>query len=206
MGAEGRDRLEVPEMRAIGILLALGVADVCVLNLAVLPAAIGRATPALEVATPPAPARPAVAAPSRPEAPAPAPAPGLARTGLPPAARPLDTALPPAPAPEAAAIVNIIPIYFEPNLSRLDTSSRAAAGRAAARMLREPDLIVELHGYTDPTGPPEFNDELGERRAQFVAAHLKAAGVDATRIRAVGMGRTEDRRVDIVLRRERREK
>jgi len=56
-------------------------------------------------------------------------------------------------------------------------------------LLRESkDIKVEISGYTDDTGPPEYNKDLSKRRAEAVRKHLIESGIDGERIVAIGYG------------------
>jgi len=88
-----------------------------------------------------------------------------------------------------------------------------AAARALARILvRRPRATVEVNGYTDTMGTPDYNDQLSANRARAVADIMVANGVDPARITAHGFGEThlavetgdevkeiKNRRVEIVL-------
>ena len=89
----------------------------------------------------------------------------------------------------------------------------AAATKALARILvRRRRTTVEVNGYTDTMGSPEYNDQLSANRARAVADIMVADGVDPARISAHGFGEThlavetgdqvkeiKNRRVEIVL-------
>jgi hypothetical protein len=47
---------------------------------------------------------------------------------------------------------------------------------------------IEVHGYSDASGPVQVRRRLSERRAQAVLDYLVGAGIDANRIVAVGHG------------------
>lgn len=85
---------------------------------------------------------------------------------------------------------------------------------AVARNLQEyPDTTVQVIGHTDNTGSADYNLDLSQRRADAVAAELRAGGVSSGRIVAYGRGesqpvasnlteegRAQNRRVEIVIR------
>ncbi len=57
------------------------------------------------------------------------------------------------------------------------------------------NAIITVEGLTDPAGSPEYNQQLGERRAQAVVEYLSAAGIPSDRLRAVSYGEASDRQV-----------
>jgi OOP family OmpA-OmpF porin len=58
-------------------------------------------------------------------------------------------------------------------------------------MTRDPSLGMEVAGHTDSFGGSEFNQQLSEARAQSAADWLIENGIDAARIRVVGLGETQ---------------
>jgi OOP family OmpA-OmpF porin len=65
----------------------------------------------------------------------------------------------------------------------------------AASLLSEaladcPDRRVSVEGYTDATGPDDYNLRLSERRANSVMEYLVGNGVPAPRLSAKGFGET----------------
>src|SRR5690606_12177092 len=51
-----------------------------------------------------------------------------------------------------------------------------------------PAAVITIEGFTDPAGPPEYNKQLAERRAQAVAKELVSRGIPESQIRTVGYG------------------
>ena len=69
-----------------------------------------------------------------------------------------------------------------------------------------------MSGYTDNSGPEEYNQALSERRTQSVASYLRTRGVAASRIdergygesspvanNATREGRSQNRRVELEI-------
>jgi outer membrane protein OmpA-like peptidoglycan-associated protein len=57
------------------------------------------------------------------------------------------------------------------------------------RVLQEnPNVVVDLEGYTDNVGPGPYNITLSERRAEAVRRFLVEKGVDVQRIQSIGLG------------------
>jgi outer membrane protein OmpA-like peptidoglycan-associated protein len=54
-----------------------------------------------------------------------------------------------------------------------------------------PEVRVEVRGHTDSQGPASFNLELSQRRAESVRQYLVNAGIDPSRLVAIGVGEEE---------------
>ena len=74
------------------------------------------------------------------------------------------------------------------------------------------NVYLEIQGYTDSTGTPEYNDRLGEQRAEAVRRFLSQQGVALNRMATISYGqeqpvapndtsegRAQNRRVAIVV-------
>jgi len=74
------------------------------------------------------------------------------------------------------------------------------------------NVYLEIQGYTDSTGSPEYNDKLGEARAEAVRRYLNQQGVALNRMATISYGqespvapndtregRAQNRRVAIVV-------
>ena len=51
-----------------------------------------------------------------------------------------------------------------------------------------PDLNIEIQGYTDSTGEEDYNVQLSQRRAESVMSYLVSRGIDPDRLTAKGYG------------------
>jgi outer membrane protein OmpA-like peptidoglycan-associated protein len=51
-----------------------------------------------------------------------------------------------------------------------------------------PDLNIEIRGYTDSIGEEDYNIQLSQRRAESVMAYLISRGIDPVRLTAKGYG------------------
>ena len=130
---------------------------------------------------------------SAPAVPAPAPAP------IPMAA--------PAPAPAKTYL-----IFFDWDKYNLTLRATQIIAQAAFDSKTQNVTTLDVSGYTDTSGSPQYNIGLSERRAKVVAAQLVADGVPASEIEIHAYGEThllvptgpnvrepQNRRVEVVL-------
>jgi OOP family OmpA-OmpF porin len=79
-------------------------------------------------------------------------------------------------------------VNFEFNSAKLTPESYPILFHAAMTLLENPDLKVDVIGYTDNIGSAKYNKALSLKRANAVKHYLIARGVDASRINTIGMG------------------
>jgi outer membrane protein OmpA-like peptidoglycan-associated protein len=119
--------------------------------------------------------------------------------GASPAAQPSTTATEPAAtqARDAAveacrdavtAAVRAAKFYFAEESYDIAPNTRNALRKVAAAIKDCRDVVVEVNGHTDSTGTPDQNQKLSEQRAKAVVDFLAAAGVDVSKLRAIGFG------------------
>jgi outer membrane protein OmpA-like peptidoglycan-associated protein len=68
-----------------------------------------------------------------------------------------------------------------------------------AKAVRDPRLksqSFEIDGHTDAKGTEQYNLGLSERRASSVVAYLAAQGIDASQLKAKGLGKSKPRVAD----------
>lgn len=87
-----------------------------------------------------------------------------------------------APTPEAPTVASI---HFE--LGSADVQP-GELDEAIAWLKANPQARVEVHGFTDTTGPVEFNRALSLRRAENVRAVLLEGGVEPDQVTVAGHG------------------
>ncbi len=105
---------------------------------------------------------------------------------------------PPPPAPAAdkpydcvstiARIAAVFPVRFDFNKDTLSGTYELAANQYAA-LLKDPrclTLKVQVAGHADYIGSEKYNQDLSERRAHTVVDALAKAGIEATRLTAIG--------------------
>jgi outer membrane protein OmpA-like peptidoglycan-associated protein len=102
-----------------------------------------------------------------------------------------ERAVPPAapgapPAPRPTLILQ--GVNFQSGRSVLTTSSYAVLDQVAASLVANPEIRIEIAGYTDSTGRKLTNLRLSMARAAVVRAYLARKGVSPMRMRARGFG------------------
>ena len=100
--------------------------------------------------------------------------------------------------------------FDKADLTRKDKQTLDAFGQQLAN---ERHFLIEVHGYTDSTGPADYNYQLSQRRADAVIQYLASKyKIPAHQIYVIGLGkdnpvaqntsakgRAENRRVDLRL-------
>jgi outer membrane protein OmpA-like peptidoglycan-associated protein len=90
-------------------------------------------------------------------------------------------------------VVETINVQFGFNRSELDDGAQTTLLGLVKEMQANPGLTVDLVGYTDTTGPRDYNYMLSQRRVESVRRFLVEKGVQIGRIQAVGLGALSDR-------------
>ncbi len=96
------------------------------------------------------------------------------------------------PPPPVSSVDLTVPFAFDSaELTPQGTAALAALGTA----LKDPSLATarfRIAGHTDAKGTDAYNQALSERRAEAARRYLvEQAGVDPTRLAAIGFGRRE---------------
>jgi len=88
----------------------------------------------------------------------------------------------------ARNVVESVQVQFGFNRAELDDRAQTALA-ALVKDLRENDrLTVDLEGFTDPSGPRDYNMQLSQRRVDAVRRFLVEQGVPQPRIYGIGLG------------------
>jgi outer membrane protein OmpA-like peptidoglycan-associated protein len=109
-------------------------------------------------------------------------------------------------------IVNMSDVLFDTGKYTLKPSAQISLAKVAGILEAYPGLKVQVEGYTDSTGTPEFNQTLSQNRAQAVRDFLVSQGVSPNNITSQGFGeadpvadntsasgRAQNRRVNMVV-------
>ena len=83
------------------------------------------------------------------------------------------------------------PAYFALNSSVLSADDKENLKRVAKHLKKHTHEKVKIIGFTDSTGPADYNKKLSEQRAQSAANYLISLGIASDRISTKGMGATD---------------
>jgi OOP family OmpA-OmpF porin len=81
-------------------------------------------------------------------------------------------------------------VDFEYNSSQLTAPAQQTLDEVATALASQPELNIEVQGYTDSTGPAAYNLHLSQRRADAVKSYLVSKGVSASALTAKGYGKS----------------
>nr|WP_314436708.1 OmpA family protein [uncultured Brevundimonas sp.] len=104
-------------------------------------------------------------------------------------------------------------VKFPTDAAALSPEAEQRLAEFAQRLASENrNVYLEIQGYTDATGTPQHNDQLGEQRAEAVRRFLNRQGVALNRMSTISygqeqpvasndtpQGRSQNRRVTIVV-------
>lgn len=79
-------------------------------------------------------------------------------------------------------------VNFDTDKAELRGDGKPAVGEIAKLLTRHPALKISVEGHTDNTGDARRNKVLSEQRAATIVTALKAAGIDAARLKSAGFG------------------
>jgi outer membrane protein OmpA-like peptidoglycan-associated protein len=109
-------------------------------------------------------------------------------------------------------IVNMSDVLFDTGKYTLKPDAQLSLAKVSGILQAYPGLKLQIEGYTDSTGSPEFNQKLSEDRAVAVRNFLVSQGVSQSNIAATGYGaskfvadndsasgRAQNRRVQLVV-------
>jgi peptidoglycan-associated lipoprotein len=127
-------------------------------------------------------AKKAVQAPPTPPAP-----PAQKETPPPPA--PKEEPKAETPAPKEIGSADFQPAFFDLDSYTLREDARAALDKDAKLLRDNSGTKITIEGHCDERGTAEYNQALGEKRAQAARDYLQNAGIDASRIQIVSYGK-----------------
>jgi peptidoglycan-associated lipoprotein len=120
----------------------------------------------------------------------PPPAPPMAQTPV-PTPKPTVAPTPPVEVPSAPGLKSedYQPAFFDYDSYTLRDDARTALDRDAKLLRDNPSIAITVEGHCDERGTDEYNQALGERRAQAAREYLVAAGISASRLTVISYGK-----------------
>lgn len=83
-------------------------------------------------------------------------------------------------------------VLFKFNSDKLDDDAKQELDQVASQISGSKRYFVAIEGFTDKTGPADYNDELSRRRAQRVMDYLVGdKDLPVYRVQFVGLGETK---------------
>jgi outer membrane protein OmpA-like peptidoglycan-associated protein len=79
-------------------------------------------------------------------------------------------------------------VRFDTNKATLTTTAKANLDKLVPVFNEYSQTNIQIYGYTDNSGKPEYNLNLSEQRAASVKAYLSSKGIGANRFNITGMG------------------
>jgi outer membrane protein OmpA-like peptidoglycan-associated protein len=131
-------------------------------------------------------------------------------------AREIETALPGAQVERVGEGIKLVlgenSVRFDTNKSTLTAAAKANLDKLVPVFNQYPDTNIQIYGYTDITGSPEYNLTLSDQRAASVKSYLSGKGLASSRFVTTGLGiadpiatndtpegRSQNRRVEFAI-------
>ncbi|NNT72106.1 OmpA family protein [Flavobacterium sp. IMCC34852] len=141
---------------------------------------------------------------------------GVIGTKMDKQAREIETALPGAQVERVGEGIKLTlgenAVRFDTNKSTLTSTAKANLDKLVPVFNQYPDTNIQIYGYTDSTGTPEYNLTLSDQRAASVKAYLSSKGLSSSRFVTTGLGiadpiatndtpegRSQNRRVEFAI-------
>lgn len=97
----------------------------------------------------------------------------------------------PPPPPPLKRIATLGETHFAFDSYQLKPEGKVILDEAVKVMMQRPDIkLVEVAGHTDHIGTVAYNQVLSEKRAQSVKDYMVSKGISASRLKAVGYGKS----------------
>jgi len=106
---------------------------------------------------------------------------------------------------ETQEVIDLKNIYFGFDSDVLHPAAKRLLDQVASVLTRNPDLRVEIAGFSDVSGPEPYNMKLSQARADAVRSYLEQAGVAPSNMTTRGYGESNstshaaNRRVELRL-------
>lgn len=81
-------------------------------------------------------------------------------------------------------------VHFDFDKYNIRPGDAAVLDEAATTLRANPNVIVQVNGYTDAIGTVDYNLRLSQRRSEAVADYLERQGVSRSVLITQGFGKT----------------
>jgi outer membrane protein OmpA-like peptidoglycan-associated protein len=85
-------------------------------------------------------------------------------------------------------VVETIHVQFGFDKWDLSDGAQTVLANIVNDLKTNPNLTVDLEGYTDPVGPPAYNVGLSQRRVEAVRRYFIEQGTEMPRVHSIGLG------------------
>lgn len=92
---------------------------------------------------------------------------------------------------KVAAVITLNNIFFDFDYSVLKAESYPELDRLVKYLNENKSIRIEIRGFTDSTGPDEYNLDLSKRRAKSVVEYLSSKDIASERIEAKWFGEAD---------------
>lgn len=102
--------------------------------------------------------------------------------------------------------------FFKTNSAELSDKAKSDLNDYVEYLNANPEMKLNVRGFTDNTGAAAYNKKLSQKRADSVKTYLESKGIATDRISAIGMGedfpnadnatvegRSQNRRVELTV-------
>jgi len=86
------------------------------------------------------------------------------------------------------SLVETVHVQFAFDKADLSDAAQTALAAIVKELKENPNLTVDLEGFTDSTGPRDYNVTLSQRRVESVRRYFVEQGAELPRINSVGLG------------------
>lgn len=131
-------------------------------------------------------------------------------------ARQIDEAIPGAEVKRVGEGIQLVlnenAVRFDTNKSTLTAAAKTNLDKLVPVFTEYPDTDITIFGYTDSTGPADYNLKLSKERATSVRNYLVSRGISSVRFNVTGLGiadpiatnetvegRSQNRRVEFAI-------
>lgn len=93
--------------------------------------------------------------------------------------------------PEVGSEITYEDVFFDFDKSNLRSEAYAKLDKVVLYMNTNPNVVMEVAGYTDSRGSSSYNKSLSKRRSKAAMKYLIKKGIDSKRLKSVGYGESK---------------